>query len=349
MNIARRWYRIAVRLTTLSMLVACGRAAAPLVPLGGTPAVAPAAGVAHGPFLYVGGGNGSGVLSQYALGDSQPLHSIVEGGNLDRLAVDHAGRLIAIHAVSGLSVFDGQNLDLLKNSEATYPTSVAIDRNDNIYVANCGGSIEVLYPGARKRAGWIGAQYGACIVAVSPHNDVYVVNGYGLIEVYRPQEKPGSVKFLRRIKKGLIDPDALAFSRSGDLYVSNYPLYGGLGTITVYAPNGTSPKRTLTDGINLPRALTIDSRETLYVANDPQSWNRTDGWVAVYGPTGNAPIRRIKKGINAPVAVATDSRDNLYVANIYDDDVTVYASQGSKPIRTIRHGVSDPYTLVVGN
>jgi sugar lactone lactonase YvrE len=311
--------------------------------------VAPAAGGAYGPFLYIGGGNGNGALSQYALSDSQPLHSIVEGGNISGLAVDHSGRLIAIHAVSGLSVFDGRNLELLRNSEATYPASVAIDRSDNIYMANCGAAIEVLYPGARKRAGWIGAQYGACIVAVSPHNDVYVVNGYGLIDVYRPQQKAGSVKLLRRIKKGLIDPDALAFSRSGDLYVSNYPLYGGLGTITVYAPNSTSPKRTLIDGINLPRALAIDSHETLYVANDPQTWSRTDGWIAVYGPTGNAPIRRIKKGINAPVAVATDSRDNLYVANIYDDDVTVYASQGSELIRTIRHGVNGPYALAVGN
>ena len=114
--------------------------------------------------------------------------------------------------------------------------------------ANCGGSIEVLYPGARKRAGWIGAQYGACIVAVSPHNDVYVVNGYGLIEVYRPQEKPGSVKFLRRIKKGLIDPDCVGVQPFGRSLRFELPvIWRSRYDYSSMLRNGTSPKRTLTD------------------------------------------------------------------------------------------------------
>ena len=345
-----RCYAIIALLAASGALVACSVKAVPATPPAAASAVAPAAGEgAEQRFLYIAGGNGSGVLSQYTLDGSRPLRSVTGGGNFNDLVLDHSGRLIGIHAVSGISVFDARDLKLRKNSEATYPSSLAIDRDDNIYVANCGASVEVLYPGARKRAGWIRAQYGACIVAVSLRNDVYVVDGYGLIEVYRPQPKPGTLKLLRTIKDGLIDPDAIAFGPSGDLYVSNYPLYSGKGSIAVYGSNETLPKRTLTDGIDRPWALAVDSHGTLYVANLPQAWKRTDGWISIYGPAGEAPIGRIKEGINAPVAVAIDSSDNLYVANVYADDVSVYAGKGTHLIRRFRNGVKVPYALAVGN
>lgn len=334
-------------LATFAVLTACG-GGGPAVPGRAVPSAASFSDLAKAPFLYVAGGNGSGTVSQYALGESQPLRTVVEGGNVGELALDHSGRLIATHNVYGVSAFDARTLKLITTGNATYPTSVTIDRNDNIYVANCGGAVTVFYPGARRVAGYIGAQYGACVVAVSPRNELYVVDGYGLIEVYRLSAKAGSVKLLRRIRDGLSDPDALAFDASGNVYVLNYPIYKGHGSVAIYRPGEASPKRTLRRGIDLPFALAVDSHGTIYVASDPQTWNRTDGWVTVYGATGDSPVGRIKKGINAPMALAIDPEDNVYVGNIYDDDVTVY-SPGLELLRTIRHGVVDPYALSIGD
>lgn len=326
---------------------------------GGTPPLAeqPPAGASArlpadtgGPFLYIAGGNGSGVLSQYRLDDTKPLRTTTQGGNFNGLALDRLGRLIAIHGLSEITAFKASTLQLLRNQSATYPTSLTIDRSNDIYVANCGAAVEILYPGARKRAGWIRADYGACNVAAGPHNELYVVNG-STIDVYQI-EGPGSVSPLRTIKKGLDSPGALALDRSGNLYVLNYgPSHGSEGRnyVELYAPNAVEPSGRITTGLAIPTALILDSHGTLYVANNQASWKKTDGWISLYSPNGRKPSGRLKTGINGPIALAMDAHDNLYVANIYDNDVAVYARGGSEPIRTFQHGIEDPYALAVGN
>ena len=340
----------AIRLAALTALVAC-RAGAPLVPQETGAGFARSATGATAAFLYVGGGNGEGVLSQYVLGVSTPLHTITQGGNIAQAALDRAGRIIAIHAVYGITAYNARTLGVLRTSDATYPSSVAIDRKNNVYVANCGGAVEVLYPGADKRAGWIKARYGACSVGVNRDGDVYVVDG-NRIEIYKPQEKPGSVKLLRTIDKGLQGPGGMAFDRMGYLYVLNYTGGGGSGGrnyVAVYPPNASTPSEKLTNGIDIPTALVVSSHDTLYVANRQSSWRGRDGWISLYGSNEQQPIARIKAGINNPTALAIDRGDNLYVANLYANDVTVYARGGSTPIRHIRNGVEDPNALTVGN
>jgi sugar lactone lactonase YvrE len=335
-----RCYAIAALLPTVVMLAACGGSGTSAVPQ----ALAPQQ--IQGPFLYVGGADpdGDGILSQYRLGDSTPTHTITVRGFVAGMALDHAGRLIAIQGIEATSAYAARTLKLLKTVYATYPSSVTVDRNNYIYVANCGGNIEVLYPGARKTAGWIHVVYGACVVVVGPDGNLYVIDG-NQIEVDQPQAKPGSVKRVRTIQKGLNGPFALAFGPSGTLYVLNYPGTGYRRYVLAYPPSTDSPNRKIEDGISNPTALAVDSHETLYVANGEYS----KGWVSIYGPTGENPIGRIEKGVNAPSALTIDSNDNLYVGNFYRSDVTVYAPNGKEPIRRIRQGVEGPGSLVIGD
>jgi len=154
-----------------------------------------------------------------------------------------------------------------------------------------------------------------------------------------------------RIRDGLRGPsapNAIAFGPSGELFVSSYPGADGHSSVVEYARDAGTPERKITADLDLPLAIAVDSTGTLYVANDPGSWRRTDGWISVYGPTGDKPIGRIKPGINGPLALTTDSADNLYVANAYDSDVSVYAAKSMELLRRIRKGASDPSGLIIG-
>lgn len=328
----------------MAVLTACGGSRTASLPA--APFARERAGAAKGPFLYVSGSS----LSQYALDSSKPLHSVTEDAPYGPLVLDHAGRLIAVQGDSGFAVFDARSLTRLKFVSASYPTSIAVDLNDDIYVANCGGAVAVFSPGGMKRVGEIRETYGACTVAVGPQGNLYVVNGYYQIDVYAVGKKPGFAKLLRRIRDGLSLPDALAFGPSGELFVANYPVENVPGSIAVYAPKGTSPERTITDGVNSPWAIAVDSAGTLYVGNDPLRWrhDRAQGSVTVYVPSSDKPFHRITREISGPLALTTDSAGNAYVGCAYVE-VTVFGAKGTKLLRTIKQQVTNKDSIVIGS
>jgi sugar lactone lactonase YvrE len=335
-------------LLVLAVLVAgCGGNLAPQgqsLPL--APSASQPAHVATGPFLYVGGQ----MLSQYKLGSSKPLHSVqgTDGEAFGLLTLDSAGYLITRETISLIPIFDANTLQKLYTAYGDYTESLAVNRSNDIYGANCGDGISVYSP-VGKGKGFVRRQNGVCTIAFDRAGKLYAAEGYNQIAIYAVEQRPAHVRLLRSIYSGITGPDALAFSRSGDLFVSNYPVYSGNGTVTVYGPNGSSPKRTLTDELNLPMAIAVDSKGTLYVANDPETYRRGhDGWVTVFAPGSDKAVRKIIDGINAPVSLATDSADNLYVANGYASTVTVYNSGGTL-IRTIKEGVKNPDSLVIGD
>jgi DNA-binding beta-propeller fold protein YncE len=296
-------------------------------------------------FLYVAGS----VLSQYALGSSKPLHTAPPNlSPYDVLALDAHGRLVT-GGVSAVTVFDAQSLNRVGSGTGTYVSSVAPDPRGYVYWANCGGGIVVLSPNAKRIEHVIRKDIaGTCLVAFDPEGHLYATDD-GVIRVYALDEKPGRVRLLRSFSA---DAFALTFGSSGDLYIANATSHGA--DILVFAPNASSPKLTITDGIDHPEALAVDSKGTLYVANEPVTCHGTDpchpyGWVSVYAAGSSTPLRRITKGINGPQSLATDSSGNLYVLNYYGENVRVYSRQGTKMILTIRDGLKFPNSLVVGS
>src|SRR5579862_3555261 len=157
-------------------------------------------------------------------------------------------------------------------------------------------------------------------------------------------------QFLRTIPPGL-NPRALAFDASGNLYVANNPHSDGEGnTVTVYAPGSTTAMQTISQGLFDPTAIAVDASGNLYVANRG-AWT-----VTVYAPGSTSVLRTISysDGISYPVALAFDGAGNLYVANQYEEpdgsvSVTVYAPGGTSPLRKISQGMDRPQALAFDN
>ncbi|MBV8489002.1 MAG: hypothetical protein JO199_00635, partial [Candidatus Eremiobacteraeota bacterium] len=132
---------------------------------------------------------------------------------------------------------------------------------------------------------------------------------------------------------GIGFPLALAFDRSGRLYVLN-GLFGGGTDVTVYAAASLTLAYTIEAGVINASAIALDSHDNLYVANDGDK--RAPESVTEYARGTVTPLRTISTGIRHPIALALDARGNLYVANSPSgtSTVTVYAPHMNSPVRT---------------
>jgi sugar lactone lactonase YvrE len=145
-------------------------------------------------------------------------------------------------------------------------------------------------------------------------------------------------------------------------------------SVTVYAPGGTLPKRTISKGMNEPDTMALCGSGTLYVSDlsSVKVYARLKSSVrltipggasalacdslgnlyvgrgnavAVYGQRGKRLLRTIYQGINNPQALAFDSSGNLYVANYNNATITVYAPGSTSVLRTISQGLGETRTL----
>ena len=218
------------------------------------------------------------------------------------------------------------------------PTGVALDASGKIYVANAGtGS---------------GKPDTVTVYPSGSNADVAPIATIG-----------GSTSENGASIDGLSDPQAIAVSPDGTIFVANGTSgYQSHGSITVYAPNATGevrPIRTISGTktndqteLNDPVALATDSALNLYVLNSNGGLNRR-GIITVYSPTadGNvAPIRTIandgsepKTHFASPAGLALDSAGKIYVTNDGSiggdsDSITIYAAGSSgnvAPLATI--------------
>ncbi|MBV8432848.1 MAG: hypothetical protein JO029_01055 [Candidatus Eremiobacteraeota bacterium] len=104
-------------------------------------------------------------------------------------------------------------------------------------------------------------------------------------------------------------------NKGGYLYALNQDGgQSGKGSVTVYAPGGSTPVRTITAGIDDPVALALDPTGNVYVANIGGSGN---GSITVYRPRSTSVWHTIRSGLHFPPnALAFDPAGDLYVADI---------------------------------
>jgi len=218
------------------------------------------------------------------------------------------------------------------------PLAIALDSAGNLYSANP-NTVTVYAPDQttvlRTLTGVNRPRYVA-----SDGSNIYVANAGqdSAIAVF----KSGSSTPSRYIKKGVTQPwvDQL---HSGYLYVGN-----ATNSVTEYAPGGSTPIRTITSGLNFPRAFAFDGAGNLYVANSALTGHeKKKGSVTVYAPGTTTMLRRITAGIGNPLALAFGATGNLFVANTGTSTVTVYAAGSNSVLRTLKT-LLQPRALAIG-
>lgn len=186
-----------------------------------------------------------------------------------------------------------------------------------------------------------------CALALDSSKNLYV--GWKFRNVFAFHR--GTTTVARSIDTGTRPHCSLALDASGNLYLTNLPdYYYTNGSVTVYAPSGTKPAATITNGIDQPNALAVDAAENLYVSNAGSNT------VTVYSLGATTAKITIAKGIASPRALAIDPKTgDLYVANdgIWDrnrfvrSSIAVYAAGSTTPSRTISTGIDAPDALTI--
>lgn len=313
-------------------------------------AVAPqAAAQAAGPYLYVGGNT----VAMFALGSSKPLHvtkskpySYGSG-----LALDLHGHLCVSTgdpSYQAVYEYDARTLKLLGGTDLSgYFSALVADRYGYLYASSVFG-ILVYAPGCTQRVNNL--RHGGSALVFDRSGNLYASLG-NAVGVYTPRERPGHMRFVRRIHDGLKNlVSALAIGPSDDLFVADEVGKKG-GWVAVYRRGGSEPMEKITKGIETPELLAVDSKGRLYVDNCPYTacgvGGRT-GWISVYAPGGTQPGRRVR--VENAVALAIDPSDNLYVLNSYRrSTVLVYSPGAAKLLRKITDGLSNSAALLIGS
>lgn len=130
-----------------------------------------------------------------------------------------------------------------------FPMQVKVDAYGELYVLNniFGGGADVLVYARNGSAPIATIQTGvlnASAIAIDAEDELYVANRAqgttpGSVSIYAPW----TTKPWRTIHEGITNPVTLALDASGTLYVGNAPA-AGTNTVTVYAPNTTTPEAT---------------------------------------------------------------------------------------------------------
>jgi len=198
------------------------------------------------------------------------------------------------------------------------PVPIAVGSSGRIFVANLNGgpsglgSVTVYAPNAngdaapiRTIAGSKTGLAGPIGLALGPSGELYVANQMNpaTVTVYDSLAN-GNATPIRTIEgsplgltPGFVQPGGIALDSSGELFVTNTPIYGE-NSVAVYAAgaNGyAKPIRTIGGSkteLAAPSGVALDASGQVYVAND-RGGREGQGSVTVYAPKANGNVAPI--------------------------------------------------------
>jgi hypothetical protein len=256
-----------------------------------------------------------------------------------------------------------------------------VPANQVLYVGNTGGSENVtLYSTNIKNTliRLIPTTRGGLTLAAGADGNLYVsADSSKSIQVFNKQ----GTKLVRTIGRGIRDPRMLTFDAAGTLYdqdikyVAEFPngrdqkmrkvfpqnkmrtnsmavapdgtMFLATGTdVERFAPGAKTPSQIITNGLDFPWSIALDSTGNLYVSNR-LGGSQYCGDVQVYAPNASSPSYEIP-----PTDTACDwfqmlqgPDGNMYaITDGYRNGggVLVYAPGQTTPLRTITAGLEDP-------
>jgi hypothetical protein len=308
--------------------------------------------------LFTSGGTNTDRLTSMAVDSNHNLYAVGFGNNI----ADTNSYLDW-----WIKKFDSAGTEDTVNWNKTYTSpgvlqdgayAVAIDSNDNIYVA---GNIYVNWSirkfssnGVEDTANWNKTviQYSASspsAMAIDSDNNVYVVGSagnYGLIKKYGASGVEDTVNWNKTISTSIgVFPNAVAIDSSGNVYVAGYgtDLVGSTGYdwwVKKYSPNGVEdtanwnktfagPGAGMGSDLDIANSVFIDGNNDVYVVGYGTQLvsgsTARDWWLKKFDPSGVEDAMIWNKTIDANTgndeanAVAIDNDNNVYVGGTGDN------------------------------
>jgi ABC-type Fe3+ transport system permease subunit/DNA-binding beta-propeller fold protein YncE len=215
------------------------------------------------------------------------------------------------------------------------PRSLAVDRDDNLYVVDLTGRIQKFSPQGQYLLSWqmpetdIGKPKGMIkdcdgnVIVVEPH--------YSRVNHFDAQGKLVAQwgKNGTNVSK-LQFPRAVAVNSRGEIYVSEYGLveriqrFGHHGTnfIQAFGSPGTAPGQ-----LNRAEGLGIDANDRVFVADSCnhriQIFSRDGQFLSVFGRAGSAAGE-----LSYPYDVRIDAEGNRFVCEFGNSRVQIFDAQG---------------------
>ncbi len=223
----------------------------------------------------------------------------------------------------------------------TKPRSLALDRDDNLYVVDMTGRVQRFSPGGEVLSSWrmpetdLGKPKGMCrdtngnIVIVEPHYQR--VNHFApdgtLVEQWGSHGTNGGQ---------LVLPRSVAVNRHGDIFVSEYTT---VDRVQGFSANGRKPilmfgKPGTGDGeFNRAEGLDVDAQDRIYVADSCnhriQIFSRDGRWLKTYGKAG-----RGLGELSYPYDVRVDRAGRQYVCEFGNSRIQVFGTN-NQPLEII--------------
>ncbi len=240
------------------------------------------------------------------------------------------------------------------------PRSVAVDREDNLYVADMTGRVQKFDPNGAFLLSWqlpqtdLGKPKGMCrddkgnIVVLEPHYqrvNHFTTRGWLVAQWGNSGTNQGQFKL----------PRAVAVNSRGEILVSEYgavervqkfilgSIEGGEGHESNVSPRflsslgraGTSPGE-----FNRPEGICVDSRDRLYVADSCnhriQVFSDDGRFLRAYGKAGSGPGE-----LSYPYDICVDSAGRQYVCEFGNSRVQIFDAN-DRPVEIIGGPGAEP-------
>ncbi|MBK8000497.1 MAG: hypothetical protein IPK15_17720 [Verrucomicrobia bacterium] len=223
----------------------------------------------------------------------------------------------------------------------TKPRSLALDRDDNLFVVDLTGRVQKFSPGGEVLSSWrmpetdLGKPKGMCrdtngnIVIVEPHYQR--VNHFApdgtLVEQWGAHGTNGGQ---------LVLPRSVAANRHGDIFVSEYTT---VDRVQGFSANGRKPillfgkPGTGNGEFNRAEGLDVDAQDRIYVADSCnhriQIFSRDGKWLKTYGKAG-----RGLGELSYPFDVRVDRAGRQYVCEFGNSRIQVFGTN-NEPLEII--------------
>ena len=205
------------------------------------------------------------------------------------------------------------------------PTGVALDANNNVYVADTQNQRIIKFAPNRATVIQVWTTTNPSLnypegVTLDNSNNLYNADLYNN-RIVKFSPNGTLIQTFSTTNPTLNEPLGVAVDSSNNLYVSDI----GNGRIVKFASNGTVIQTLTTTNPSLdPRGVALDSSGNVYVVD-----NRNNRGVK-FAPNGTViQIWTANPALNAPVGIALDASNNVYVADLYNNRIVKFSPTGA--------------------